>query len=101
MSHYQLFCHAVVFLFWVSLQAANGTLALTLCIVKMTNCTQLHNSPTTERVKPEKAVVLKTLEIYSILHIVPTLCCIVTAAETLTPPLLLFAISQSFYHQGW
>ncbi len=40
---------------------------------------------------------LEVLRIHSVLHIVPTLCCIVTAAESLTPPQLLFAVSQSFW----
>lgn len=64
-------------------------LALTLCVVKLPNYMQLRNSSKDERVKPEKSVVflLKALEIDSILHILPTLCCFVTAAETPTPPL--------------
>lgn len=45
-------------------------------------------------------LLFEALEIFSILHILPTLWCIVTAGETLTLPLLLFAFSQSLLY-GW
>lgn len=70
--------------------------ALTLLIVKMTNLTQLpkanRQTLACKTLKKRWVCHLKRSRSKSFSHILPTLCCIVTSAGTLTLPLLSYCL---------
>lgn len=97
MSRYKPNCQVLLFRMSLWASATSDVMfALTLLIVKMTNLTQLpkanRQTLACKTLKRRWVCYLKHLRSKSFSHILPTLCCIVTSAGTLTLPLLSYCL---------
>lgn len=97
MSRYKPNCQVLLFRMSLWASATSDVMfALTLLIVKMTNLTQLpkanRQTLACKTQKRQWVCYLKHSRSKSFSHILPTLCCIVTSAGTLTLPLLSYCL---------